>query len=134
MRPFPKTVLMLSLTLVMACGGAASTSAPSSTTNTPAPPAPGTPNSVVITDNAFTPAALTTSVGAQVTWTWDSCRGGDGYGSTQSCTGHDVLFDDGTSSGTQSSGSYSRSFTTAGNYPYHCRIHGAAMSGSVVVK
>jgi plastocyanin len=124
MRPLLNSVLASSVTLLMACSGAASTSAPNTNTNTPAPPAPGTPNSIVITNNSFTPSVLTTSVGAQVTWTWDTCRGGDGYGSSQTCTGHDVLFDESTSSGTQSRGTYTRSFTTAGTYPYHCRIHG----------
>ena len=102
--------------------------------NGPPPPPSGTPNSVVLTNNAFTPAALTTSAGSTVTWTWDTCSGSDGYGGGQVCTSHDIAFDDGTASGAQSSGTYSRTFATAGTYAYHCRIHGTVMSGSVVVK
>ena len=45
-------------------------------------------------------------------------------------------FDDGSniSSGSQSSGTFSRTFTAAGTYKYHCTIHGSAMSGQVVVQ
>ena len=39
--------------------------------------------------------------------------------------------DDGIASGTQSSGTFQRTFSAAGAYPYHCTIHGAAMSGTV---
>jgi plastocyanin len=114
------------------CGGG-STSAPNTVNNNPPPPA-GTPNSVVVTNNVFTPGALSTTAGATVTWTWDSCQGGDSYGYGQTCTAHQIVFDDGATSGSQSSGTYDRTFATAGTYPYHCKIHGVSMSGSVVVK
>lgn len=126
------TVLTVSVVLLTACGGS-STSAPVNNNKTPPPPA-GTPNSVVVTNNSFTPDGLSTTAGSAVTWTWDSCRGGDSYGYGETCTAHDVIFDDGTDSGSQSSGTYVRTFATAGTYPYHCKIHGASMSGSVVVK
>jgi plastocyanin len=44
-----------------------------------------------------------------------------------------VVFDDGVSSGLQDQGTYSRTFTAAGTYPYHCAVHGLAMAGSVTV-
>jgi plastocyanin len=67
-----------------------------------------------------------------VTWTWNSCSS-DGYGGT-TCVAHSILFDDGTASGSQSDGSWARTFTTAGTYKYHCTIHGAAMSGTITVQ
>ena len=98
-------------------------------------PAAGTPNSVVITNNEFTPATLSTTVGATVTWTWNSCSGVGGYGGGETCVSHSVTFDQGTSNSvTQGSGTFSRTFTVAGTYPYHCAVHGAAMSGQVVVQ
>jgi plastocyanin len=87
-----------------------------------------------VTNNAFTPASLSATPGATVTWTWNSCTGGDGYGYGQTCVAHQIVFDDGASSDEQSSGSYQRTFAAAGSYPYHCKIHGTAMSGTVVVK
>ena len=99
-------------------------------------PPPGTPNSVVITNDAFTPTTLGTTVGSTVTWTWNTCSGvTGGYSSGPSCVTHNVTFDDGISNAaSQSGGTASRKFTTAGTYPYHCTIHGAAMSGQVVVQ
>lgn len=81
-----------------------------------------TSNSISVVDNAYSPSATTVTVGTTVTWTWT--------GSSQ----HNVTFDDGAASVTQSSGSYSRAFNVAGTYSYHCTIHGAAMSGTVTVQ
>jgi plastocyanin len=43
------------------------------------------------------------------------------------------MFDDGQKSPDQSTGTYTRTFNTAGAYPYHCTIH-PGMSGSVTVQ
>jgi plastocyanin len=43
------------------------------------------------------------------------------------------MFDDGQKSADQSTGTYTRTFTTAGAYPYHCTIH-PGMAGSVTVQ
>ena len=45
-----------------------------------------------------------------------------------------VTFDDGPESAIQTAGSFNRTFGGAGTFPYHCAVHGAAMSGTVVVK
>ena len=45
-----------------------------------------------------------------------------------------MTFDDGPTSPIQSSGNFSRAFATAGTYTYHCKVHGAAMAGTVIVK
>jgi plastocyanin len=74
------------------------------------------------------------SAGGTVQWAWNSCSGGDIYGTGETCVAHDVVFDDGATSGQKSQGTYSRTFATAGTYPYHCAVHGAAvMAGSISV-
>ena len=72
------------------------------------------------------PAVDTVAVGGKVTWTWAS-------GSIP----HSVLSTGSpsfTSSSIMSSGSYSFTFPTAGTYSYVCAVHGAAMSGIIVVR
>ena len=63
------------------------------------------------------------TAGTEVTWTWAD-------GSVQ----HNVTFADGPASTTKSSGTYARTFDVAGSFPYLCTIHGASMSGTVVVQ
>ncbi len=73
-------------------------------------------------DNFFNPANQRVAVGGTVTWTW---------------TGqviHNVTFPSGTNSVTQTSGTFSRDFASAGAFDYLCTIHGAAMSGTIVVE
>ena len=112
---------------VVACGGGGDKS------TGPKPP-PVTGNAVTVSNNLFTPANVSVSSGTTVTWTWDSCSGGDAYGNGQSCVSHNVTFDQGSSSATQSRGTFARAFPSAGTYPYHCTIHGLSMSGRVVVQ
>jgi plastocyanin len=83
-----------------------------------APPTGG----VTVANNTFTPSSLSAAVGSTVTWTWSS-------GGTQ----HNVTFEDGIASPIQGSGTYERTFTVAGSYPYHCAVHGSSMSGTVTV-
>jgi plastocyanin len=61
--------------------------------------------------------------GTTVTWTWAS-------GSSL----HSVTFDDGATSATMATGSYTRTFDSTGTFPYHCKVHGASMSGRVTVE
>lgn len=123
--------LLLSAT-AFACGGGGSSS---SVTGPPPPPPPipsGSTTSLTITNNHFSPATDTVSVGATLTWTWDTCMG-DGYGGS-TCGSHSVQFDDGSSSSAiKSSGTFSRMFAEAGTFTYHCAVHGAAMTGTVIV-
>jgi plastocyanin len=125
LRGLAATIGMLCLT---ACGSGYSSPTPTT------PGVPTGPTDVTVANNSFTPANLSVTSGNAVTWTWNTCSGGDGYGGGQTCVNHDIVFDDGTTSGTLSQGSYQRKFTTAGTYAYHCSIHGAAMSGKVVVQ
>jgi plastocyanin len=79
-------------------------------------------NTVNVEDNFYSPATTTVAVGDTVNWTWK--------GASQ----HSVTFDDGTTSATQASGSFVRVFSAAGTYPYHCLVHGVAMSGTITVQ
>lgn len=128
----------MTLLLIVAaagCGGASTDpgSGGNTTGNNPPPQnPPSTSSSVTVINNYFDPSVTTVPVSTKVTWTWDAC-GSDGYGG-QSCTSHGIIFDDGTASGTQTQGTWSRTFATAGTYKYHCPVHGTAMSGTIVVQ
>ena len=88
---------------------------------------PGT--GVEVSNNEFTPGVRTVPAGTTVVWTWT------GTGAVE----HSVQ-----STGTPSfpssaiiSGSgqtYSHQFDVAGTYTYQCAVHGAAMSGTIVVQ
>ena len=96
-------------------------------------PPTSTTNTVVVSNNSFAPGDVTVPAGTTVTWTWDSCTG-DGYGGS-TCASHNVTFEQGgPNSATQSTGEFSRQFTAAGTFPYRCTVHGASMSGRVVVR
>lgn len=77
---------------------------------------------VAVRNNLFDPATIEVPVNSTVTWVWNS--GG---------VEHNVTFQTGPSSGNLSSGSFPRTFQTAGSYPYICTIHGQGMSGVVNV-
>ena len=100
--------------LLNACGGGSdSTTGPMDTGG----------NTVTVGNNFFSPADLSVVAGTTVTWTWAA-----------GAVDHNVTFDDGAHSATQSSGSFPRTFSAAGTYSYHCTIHGAAaMHGTVTV-
>ncbi len=116
-----------------ACGGGGSSSSNGVTGPVSTPPPTGSTHALTVTNNKYTPAQDSVGVGSTLTWTWSSCSG-DGYGGS-SCASHSVQFDDGgASSDIQSSGTFSRTFASAGTYTYHCAVHGAAMAGTVIVK
>jgi plastocyanin len=96
--------------------------------NTP-PPVGG----ISVENNVFTPSAKTVTAGTTIQWAWNSCESGGIYGGTATCVTHNVVFDDGTTSGPKDQGTYSRRFAAAGTYPYHCSLHGTAMSGTITV-
>lgn len=87
---------------------------------------------VSVVNVMYTPDATTVPKGSTVEWTWNSCDAG--YNGADVCTSHSVTFDDGVTSTIQDHGTFSRAFTAAGTYKYHCMIHGAGMSGEVVVQ
>jgi plastocyanin len=78
---------------------------------------------VGVVNNAFDPATLTVPVASTVVWQWNSAG-----------VEHNVTFQDGATSGNKNSGSFPRTFPTAGVYSYQCTIHGAqGMTGTVTV-
>ena len=89
--------------------------------------------SVEVGDNFFksarnassNPAVDTIAVGGSVTWTWS------GSNSHSVSSQGSPSF---TSSAIMTSGSYSFTFNSAGTYTYDCAVHGASMTGTVVVR
>ena len=75
------------------------------------------------------PAIDTVAVGSTVTWTWTATgsisHSVQSQGSTSFASGA-ILAGDGKT--------YSVTFTTPGTYSYDCAVHGAAMSGTIVVR
>lgn len=82
---------------------------------------PSATANVNVQDDQFVRAAVQVLQGGQVQWTW--------RGSTQ----HNVTFTGGPASPTQASGTFQRTFPTAGTFNYMCTIHGQSMSGTVTV-
>jgi len=133
-------VLVVAVVLTTSCGGATADNGYGPTANPGTPSTPGTPTganatTIVVGTQAFDPNIVNVTVGATVNWTWDTCAG-DGYGGYGTCVSHNITFDDGSgiASGSQSTGSFARTFSTAGTFKYHCAIHGAGMSGEIRVK
>lgn len=120
MRQTQWLVAAVCAALLGGCGGGGSDSYGSG-------PDPGgstgsTTTQITVRNNTFSPSATTVPVGSTVAWSW-----------AQGSVDHNVTFDDGPKSPTQSSGGYSRLFDKAGTYPYHCTQH-PGMSGSVTVQ
>jgi plastocyanin len=130
-----RTVSLMWLSFILAsCGGGSSGGSTPAGPNPPPGPSGGNPSAatVRVRNNNYSPNAVTVAAGATVTWQWDSCTD-DGYGG-QACTAHSVTFDDGgPSASLRSDGVFSRTFTAAGTFTYHCSAH-AAMSGSVIAQ
>lgn len=131
-----RALMLVGVSLILGCGGASASSPDGGGTPPPPPPPPPPANTVRVTNNTFTPGDLTVPAGTTVTWSWDTCSGGgDPYGGGETCVSHSVAMDDGSfSSSTQSAGSFTHQFATAGTYTYHCAVHGAAMSGKIIVQ
>ena len=84
---------------------------------------PPASNTVTMANMAFSPANITVSVGTKVTWN-------NTDNMTHTVTADDNSFDSGNIG---SGSSFSRTFTVAGTYPYHCTIH-PNMIGKVMVQ
>lgn len=80
---------------------------------------------ITVANNFFSPTPDTVPVG-QVTFSWSN-------GSNT----HSVVWDSGpdaqTNSGTMATGMFQPTLV-AGTYHYHCGVHGAAMSGTIVAQ
>jgi plastocyanin len=110
-------LLLISAMAIISCGK--SSGYGNNNTTTPPPAA----NAVSIVNMSFSPATLTVTVGTTVTWT-------NNDNITHTVTSDASGFD----SGDITMGSkYSRVFSVAGTYTYHCTIH-PTMKGTIVVK
>jgi plastocyanin len=90
----------------------------------------GTPGAseVWLQSSAFNPSSRSVAVGATVTWTnKDSYTHTVTSGTPGSPNG---TFDSGNMAG---NATFTHTFSAAGTFPYYCRIHGAMMTGSIVV-
>lgn len=76
--------------------------------------------SISVTNSAFTPSTFSAMVGDMVVWTWNS--GGVTHNVTSSAIPSGATpF----ASGNKTSGTFSYTITTSGNYSYSCTIHQA---------
>jgi plastocyanin len=76
--------------------------------------------------NTFSPATITIPAGRVVTW-----RNDDTINHTTTETSATPLWNSGTRTPGQT---FQRTFSTPGTFSYQCSIHGAAMSGTVIVQ
>lgn len=107
---------MLPLVVCAAVLACSSSDSPTDTGSNP-------PNTVAVKNDFFQPATLTIEPGATVTWKWES-----------NGTEHGVAFDNvQITSAIQGSGTFTHTFDTEGTFAYHCQVHGAAMTGTIVV-
>lgn len=115
--------------LSVACGGGGGEDTPAASaaeptvaqpTNTPVP-LPVV--EIKVTDNKFDPAELRIKENTVVKWTWEGT-------SNQ----HSILLS-GLESPKQATGSFERKFPAGqGTFNYQCGVHGAAMSGKIIVE
>ena len=132
-------LLALSLGLSGACG---SYSSPTNSQNPPPPAAMANDVSIVVGASALTTTAyspnpkvvsLAGNPSVTVRWVNKDISGGD-Y-AQGSATSHSIVSDNGsfaTSGLLGGNGTFSVSFTAAGDYPYHCGVH-PNMVGTVTV-
>jgi plastocyanin len=107
--------------LYLAAAAVVGAAACGSDTTSPAS-SPVQTNQVSIGNNFFTAPSILVPVGTTVTWTWEP-----------GAVTHNVTFGDGSSGDKNAGATYTRTFTTAGTFTYHCTIH-PGMTGSVLVQ
>jgi len=80
-------------------------------------------HAVAISGFAFSPKTITVTVGDTVTWT-------NSDPTAHTATADDGSFDTGTIG---NNGTGTATFSTAGTFPYHCKIH-SSMTGTITVE
>jgi plastocyanin len=117
-----RSATLLAGLAIVAAAGCGGDSGSDTTTGPPSSPPPAS-NTVSVSNNSFSPATMTVAPGTTVTWQWAA-----------GAVDHNVTFDDGDHSPTQSSGTFARTFSSAGTFPYHCTIHQSlGMTGTITV-
>ena len=134
MRSFPSFVAAIGVVLLTGCGYSATspgTGGNNTGGNQTGNQSGGHTTSISLTgSNTFDPAVDTVAVNSTVTWTWP----------TGGTVTHNVTFKDGPASPDQQTGTYQRTFSQAGTYPYRCTFHssgfasGDGMVGTIVVQ
>jgi plastocyanin len=134
--------------MVAGCGSGGGTASTSSTPPTPTPTPTPAPAATTVhvgagAANAFSPNTVNISPGDTVTWVWDGgphtvTSGAPGApdgtfcslpaGQTPSASACNS-----TSYAQNQGASYSYTFPSSGTFPYYCTVHGAMMTGTVVV-
>ena len=116
-------VLMLVFAAAQACGGSSTTTESVATTAGSTPTGAGGGAQVTIKGFAFDPQTVTIKVGETVTWT------------NEDPTNHPVAGDNGEFDSLElpQGASFSFTFTSAGTFTYHCKVH-TNMKGTVVVE
>jgi plastocyanin len=118
-----RSALLTMAVVLAACGGGAT---PATTAPTAGAAAGG---DVTVQGFAFKPQNVEVKIGAKVTWTNQD-------GTSHTTTSGTPSAKDGKWEGqlAGSGGSFSFTFPQAGTFAYFCAIHGASMTGTVVVK
>src|SRR3954469_11562156 len=113
---FMRRIAIISAAFVLAnaCGGGSPTNPGNTGGNNNGGNTGSTSNQISIVDNSFSPNSTTLAAGATVTWTWNGSLN------------HNVTFDNTSvgNSATQSSGTFSKTFSSPGTFNYHCTVHG----------
>ena len=84
-------------------------------------------NTIGVKDSFYDITEKTILVGKTVEWSWQGSIGHSVTGGTSA--NPDGSFD----SGVKTMGSFSHRFDTEGTFRYFCKVHGAAMTGTIVV-
>lgn len=81
---------------------------------------------VLVLDNVYEPRLQNAKVGQVVEWKWDSSNQ---HSVTGTFNGQKI--DSGTKSGNET---FTFTFDQAGTFEYSCSVHGASMSGQVIIQ
>jgi len=119
--------LVLLAAMTAACGGSSSSGGTDTLATqvgvAKATPTPPPQAKIMIADNSFTPAELTIAAGTNVVWEWGGANP------------HSVLLGGRASDPLTGSGKFEKVFPTPGTtFPYQCGVHGASMSGKIIVQ
>lgn len=103
---------------------------PAPTTAVTATPSASTVVGVSLKNTAYNPNVITVHVGTTVVWTNNETNGVQHTVTSGTPGAPSGLFDSGTLNPGQT---FQFTFNSVGTFPYYCRIHGEAMTGTVTV-
>ncbi len=123
---FAAAVLAIGISAAAACGGDDDGVAPAATQPATASSPTQSAPIIGVEDNSFSPGSLTVKAGTKVTWTWE---GKNPHSVVGKFDGQEVKSQQLTGAGT-----FDFTFAKVGTFEYQCGVHGAAMTGKVVVQ